>query len=269
MKRAMRVATAACFVFVVASSYVFSQAPDEKGKEDSAKDKKVRPLTIDEMPGEWKEVKIGTEEPKDTKVKIKFKDENSKTLALEGKYKDWEQDGDVADGTVTFTRKPSADEMSEKAPKWARDKVAAEGKLKWKLELKAEAREKGAHLEGNWFPGELKWSGAPGSTSGEATYLGPGKPLEVKFKSPNAEVFLYARCVTGLQRVPRFYTSVPMVIQAAFDEPLADLTQEVKVTVGGQELKLTAKRDAFDYRVFFTETVVPSGAAGGAPAKKP
>jgi hypothetical protein len=41
------------------------------------------------------------------------------------------------------------------------------------------------------------------------------------------------------------------------------------VTVGGQELKLTAKRDAFDYRVFFTETVVPSGAAGGTPAKAP
>ena len=190
----------------------FLRRRTRKSKRIPQRTRRARPLTIDEIPGDWKEVKIGTEEPKDTKVKIKFKDENSKTLTIEGKYSDWEADGDVVDGKVTFSRKPAADEMSEKAPKWARDKVAAEGKLKWKLELKAEAREKGAHLEGRWFPGELKWSGAPGSTSGEATYLGPGKPLEVKFKSPNAEVFLCA---------VRYRTSArpPLLYECAYGHP--------------------------------------------------
>jgi len=37
-------------------------------------------------------------------------------------------------------RKPKAEEMSDKAPQWAREKIAAEGKLEWKITLKAESR---------------------------------------------------------------------------------------------------------------------------------
>src|SRR5207245_2909405 len=113
--------------------------------------------------GEWVGVKIGGNESRDAKIKIKFKDEKSKRLVLEGKYKNWEQEGEVADGKVVFTRNPAAAEMSEKAPPWARDLVAEEGKLTWKLELKAELRDKEAHLDGKWFPGELEWRTAKGA----------------------------------------------------------------------------------------------------------
>jgi len=279
LRVAQIIAAAALMLFALAST-VFSQQTDsrnqqpQKGTEDQnsksgdANDSKARQLTVDEIPGEWTQLKVGDDESSRTKIKIKFKDEQSKQLVLEGKYKDWAQQGEVADGKVVFTRKPTSDEMSDKAPKWAREKVATEGKLKWKLDLQAIRREGKTYLEGQWYPGELKWSAAPSATDGQATYLGPGKPLEVRFKAPGAQIFLYAKCVNGLQAVNNFYYSVPTVIQAVFDEPQSDLRKKFKVTVGGSVEEIFADRDFDDYRVFTSVDIIkPVG--GSAPAKSP
>src|SRR6266542_6861025 len=70
--------------------------------------------------------------------------------------------------------------MSGKAPPWAREKVAAEGKLEWKLALKAESRKGEWVLEGKWYPGQFKWEEK--GEKKEAWYLDEGKPVDVKFK---------------------------------------------------------------------------------------
>jgi len=231
-------------------------------------DSKPRPLIPNEFIGEWQVVKIGDEAVGKSKIKIKWKDEESKQLGLEGRYKDWVQDGEITDGKVVFTRQPTADEMSEKAPKWARDDVQRQGELKWKMELKGEFRDKEGHLEGKWFPGELQWRTAKGAhpdlpVPGErqAQYLGPGKPLEVEFKKPVPKFFLYAKCVPGLQFVDEFYAGVPTLVELQFDPEYDADEFPIELSTGRQRLKLIARKIDKKGIIFRTDFFVPGGAA--------
>src|SRR6266446_7770573 len=88
----------AALILCVGAAPVSSQKANQKNSTEDADESKLRPLTIDEISGEWVGVKIGGNESRDAKIKIKFKDEKSKRLVLEGKYKNWEQEGEVADG---------------------------------------------------------------------------------------------------------------------------------------------------------------------------
>src|ERR1700682_2098854 len=131
----MKQTVLASILTVIGCSVPFSIIAQEVGKEgDTPEPPRIESLNVDEMRGDWKAEKIGDKESPEDDIVIKFKDEKSQQLVVEGKYKDWEADGAVADGKIAFTRKPKAAEMSDKAPQWARDKIAAEGKLKWKLE---------------------------------------------------------------------------------------------------------------------------------------
>jgi hypothetical protein len=76
-------------------------------------------------------------------------------LSLVAKHDDWA--GGYYDGILVFHRSPKFDEMSNKAPEWARK--AVENKLRWTLELKPQSRcDEDLTLKGNWYPGELQWS---------------------------------------------------------------------------------------------------------------
>jgi hypothetical protein len=243
------------------------RARDAKNKE--ADDTKPRPLTSEELIGEWTALKIGDAEITKTRIKIKSKEEGSKQLVLEGKYKDWEQEGEVTDGKIVFVRTPTAEQMSEKAPKWAREDVQNQGKLKWKMELKGERRDKEAHLDGKWFPGELQWRTAKGAHPDlnlpgdrQAQYLGPGKPLEVQLKKPMPKFFLYAKCMRGLQFINEFYLGVPTLVELQFD-PEYDADQyPLELTTGRERLKLVAHKIDKKGIIFRTDFFVPGGTKG-------
>lgn len=242
-------------------------ADDQKAKNKDTDDSKPRALTADELVGDWMATKIGEDDASKTKVKIRFKDEKSKELVLEGEYKDWKQDGEVVDGKIVFMRKPKAEEMSEKAPKWARDMVQAQGKLKWKMELKGELRDKEAHLDGKWFPGELEWRAAakphpdlPVPGERQAQYLGPGKPLDVQFKKRIPKYFLYANCVRGLQSIEELYLGVPTLIEAQFDPEYDADEYPIELKAGEQKLKLVARKIDKKGMIFRTDFFVPGKA---------
>ncbi len=165
------------------SGFMLGQQPQgnvyEVGKEEDAPEPpKNAPLTDLEIHGDWKAEKIGEKETPIDDLYIHF-DEKGATIA-EGKYKDWKGGLVHGDGEINFYRKPKAEEMSGKAPPWAREKVAAEGKLEWKLALKAESRKGEWVLEGKWYPGQFKWEEK--GEKKEAWYLDEGKPVDVKFK---------------------------------------------------------------------------------------
>ena len=170
------------------------QAQDQNvcfaGKEgDAPEPLTVTPLTEREICGIWKAEKIGDNEVPVDDLYIYYGD---KGFTVEGKYKDWHAAANanqVTETSVTIWRKPKAEEMSDKAPQWAREKIAAEGKLEWKLALKAESRKGEWVMEGKWHPGQFKWSENGWSETGEsdeasrkASYLDEGKPVDVRFK---------------------------------------------------------------------------------------
>lgn len=239
----------------------------EKSESKEADDSKPRPLRPEELVGEWKAVKVADADATDTTIKVRFKDEGSKQLVLDGKYSDWEQEGKVENGKVVFTRKPTANQMSDKAPQWARDDVAKQGELKWKLELKGEFRDREARLEGKWFPGELQWRTAKGAhpdlpIPGErqAQYLGPGTPLDVQFKKPTPKFFLYAKCVRGLQSIDELYVGVPTLIEAQFDPENEADEYSIELKAGEQKLKLVARKIDKKGIIFRTDFFVPGKA---------
>jgi hypothetical protein len=83
---------------------------------------------------------------------------------------------------------------------------------------------------------------------------------------PPVKIRLFALTVGDLKRIDRLYGGVPTVIEAVFDDPQADTTKDLTVTVDGRDLKLTANRDPQDYRRFVTDIIVPttpSRSAGG------
>ncbi|HEV2547301.1 MAG TPA: hypothetical protein VGU20_08180 [Stellaceae bacterium] len=215
-----------------------------------------QPLPPEQLPGPWIDVDTGL-----SSVIESAAANNTTDFLFKGKHH-WE--GSLASGKLTFKRKPAADEMSETAPEWARKQVA--GTLEWSLELEAKLRVKcgGASelvLQGQWFPGELKFveeTDASGKiTKQEASVIGKGEPIEVKWRAPNAQIQLLAQTVVGPIHVTRFFYDVPTIIEAVFDQPLSDSSVPVTVTIDGKEQKLTARRDATDYRRFATETVLP------------
>jgi hypothetical protein len=217
---------------------------------------KVVPLNIEEIQGEWSEEEIGDDKAPEGAITIKADETSSEDLVLDGKYTDWDQEGHFAEGKITFVRKPTAEQMSEKAPLWARQKIEAEGKLKWKLELKAEKREGEYCLEGKWFPGEFKWNSAGGRGAEEASYLGPGKPLEVKFRKPPV-VLIFARCVGPPKLVDKIYLNVPTFIELGFQGPSEKAEKPITIEITGKPTKLTAKRLETDKRIFRTDVFVP------------
>ena len=240
-------------------------ATGDKAKAEEEDESKPRPLTVNEMAGEWTAVKLGDADVTKTKVTVKAIDDTH--LALEGKYKDWKQEGEITDGKVVFTRKPKSGEMSEKAPPWARDDVAAKGELQWKLELKGERRGKEAFLEGKWYPGELQWRTAKGAApvpvplpaDRQAQYLGPGTPLDVQFKKPIPKFFFYAKCVNGLQSIKELYLGVPTLIEVQFDPEYKEDEYSIELEADEQKLKLVAHRTDQRGIIFRTDFFVPGG----------
>jgi hypothetical protein len=161
----------------------YGQNVQEIGKDgDAPEPPKVSPLTSAEIQGDWKAEKIGDNESPVGDLYIHFDEGGS--MVAEGRYKDWKADKAGDSGEITFKRKPKAEEMSAKAPPWAREKIAAEGKLEWRMTLKAESRKGEWVIEGKWYPGQFKWNetGEGADAKQEATYLDEGKPVDVKFK---------------------------------------------------------------------------------------
>lgn len=112
-------------------------------------------------------------------------------LRFGGEHDDWIGDytpaSDTMPARLTFTRKPTAEEMSPKAPEWARQAVA--GKLEWRLELDVfECPD--LQLIGKWYPGELRWSERGGAR--DASVAGRGEPRDYTFVRTETEAEAWA-----------------------------------------------------------------------------
>ncbi|MFZ5791974.1 MAG: hypothetical protein ACOY3L_14880 [Pseudomonadota bacterium] len=139
-------------------------------------------------------------------------------LSFAGLHDDWQGTFTPGDDEnpprVTFTRKPSAAEMDESIPEWARRQV--EGTLTWRMEL--EFRDCGPiTLQGKWYPGEIKWREERDPSTGAirsrtATVIGDGEPRDVSWEKEVKEPEF---------DVPELDTAVLTV--APVDNPLARL----------------------------------------------
>lgn len=89
----------------------------------------------------------------------------------------------VGGARLTFTYKPTADEMNPEIPEWARKRI--EGELEWKIELNELGPGIPQKLEGVWLPGEVRWrddgDGADPGEGAEAWVEGPGEPRQLAF----------------------------------------------------------------------------------------
>jgi len=145
------------------------------------------PLPFSSLPGDWKATGKGVTIADNITLAVAIREKFQ--LSLRGRHSDWVQEGpyNSEDGTVVFTRRPTAAQMGAKAPDWARQIVEKEGKLRWRLELKAVERCGQLVLEGKFYPGELKWTEKKNKDtnevmSREATATGAeGEPLKVKY----------------------------------------------------------------------------------------
>jgi hypothetical protein len=255
-------------------------APNPSGQSCGANSKVVEiPLYADAIEGTWVDVDTGA-----LAVIEKTPGGNDTDFTLKARH-EWTGSFDGgrtaeqarAPAKLTFKRKPKPEEMSQANPEWARKKV--EGTLEWSLELDAKLRTSDCGtqddfvLEGKWFPGEIKATeetDASGKiTKQDASVIGKGKPIDIKYRAPKVNIQLLAQTVVGPVHVDYFFYGVPTVVEAIFDQPLADATVPVVLTVEGSEIKLRAKRDATDYRRFVTDTILPGEPQKPAGAKPP
>lgn len=89
-------------------------------------------------------------------------------------------EGDVArqfDARMTFTYKPTAEEMNPEIPLWARQEIA--GKLEWKIEINEPQACGAEHLDLKWFPGEVSWREGDDGGSRKVWISGRGEPREL------------------------------------------------------------------------------------------
>jgi hypothetical protein len=191
-------------------------------------------------------------------IEISPKTPHDTRLLLKGKY-EWE--GTYSDGKVTFTRIPTASEMGSKAPEWARKKV--EGQLKWSLELQVPHECDELVLKGPWFPGAIKFheeKDVDGKiTKQDASLVGPGTPIDQRYARPlpPVKLQLFAVGVQNLKKITELYWGVPTVVEAVYEEPQDKDTTIIEIVTGDSSLKLTAHRDAEDFRRFLTDTFLP------------
>src|SRR5215813_14931132 len=108
-----------------------------------------QPIDVEELIGKWKG---GFDGGAEDQISIRFKDAPPantsgqtrrgsapapnalRRLVLVGKHDDWQ--GTYRNGHLTFIRKPTAAEMSDEAPDWARQQVFERApSLTWSLDL--------------------------------------------------------------------------------------------------------------------------------------
>jgi hypothetical protein len=133
------------------------------------------PLPIEGIAGKWR-----SDDGKEVvEIAPKTPGDNSK-FVLRGQF-EWE--GSYDGSKLIFIRKPKANEMGDLAPGWALTKVA--GVLQWSLELEARRKCGVARIEGQWFPGTVKFLEEKDAVGGivrqEVSITGKGKPVAVKY----------------------------------------------------------------------------------------
>jgi hypothetical protein len=76
-------------------------------------------------------------------------------------------------------------------------------------------------------------------------------------------IFLYAIVIDGLQVIDELYVGVPTIVEVQFDDQRGEKEMPIELSIGGQTVKLTAKRYDEAGRIFRTEPIVPGGKAAG------
>ncbi|HEV1999584.1 MAG TPA: hypothetical protein VGQ97_03760, partial [Xanthobacteraceae bacterium] len=147
-------------------------APAKPGGDNCAATETALP--IDKIAGRWR-----SDDGQEV-VEISLKAGEPSKFVFRGRF-EWE--GSYQGGKLVFTRTPKATEMGGVAPGWARQKVA--GAVQWSLELEAKTKCGVPRLEGNWFPGVVKFFQEKDATGNivkqEASVAGRGNPVEVKY----------------------------------------------------------------------------------------
>jgi hypothetical protein len=191
-------------------------------------------------------------------VEIAAKSPGDKTNFILRATREW--DGIYKDGQLVFTRTPTAAEMSQKAPDWARKKV--QGQIKWSIELQVSRKCQEPMLKGKWYPGELSYveETAPdgGVAKQEASVTGKGTPVDIVYSRP-PHVLVLAKTLTGYLHVDKFYERVPLVVGVFFEGAHDGDEYPITVRIGDRSLDLIAKPVDASRTTFLTDVfaVVP------------
>lgn len=223
---------------------------------------------LGEILGTWKWSGASSESYKETEITITSEDRNPNKLFLAGKHKDWE--GTLSNGELLFTRKPTADEMNDKAPEWARKLVAAQGTLRWRVELTPKRTADGSvELIGKWYQGELRWREkrlsdtnevVPGSqeasdtgSKGPAIFVAYAKPNPKCADTSDRRIFKLTRASKRDQIAVEVSSQEPLGIDQSFLEVQLQTLDGTPVEVA--EVKWEVSHENARLRTaYFTET---------------
>ncbi len=216
------------------------------------------PIDPVQLVGKWTDAQTG----KDIEI-IQDDPRNTTNFTFKADHQ-WQ--GQFKDGKLTFTRKPTADEMSHDAPDWARKIV--EGSLEWSIEFAHGLSCATPTLKGTWYPGLIKIEENTGTTTGQTTsrgsasVAGKGDPIAVEYMAPPPpRFFLFAHTATGRQFIEEFYVGVPTEVELQFDKPYSENTYPVELSVGDQKLSLVANKVDQKGYIYRTDAFVPRPAA--------
>lgn len=118
------------------------------GTASSKEEDPASAIKIEDLVGRWRSKEDGQV------ISIEQPYQNQNELAFLG-VNSWEGSFDAKTGRLKFSRPPDFDQMSLRAPEWARKGVT--GKLKWTMELEAKGDCSEIVLKGKWYPGEIEW----------------------------------------------------------------------------------------------------------------
>lgn len=142
----------------------------------------TQPISLYKLLGSW----VGAD---GKNIWISKLDEHRLKLAG-GSNLDWR--GTYEGNKFQFSVKPTAEAMNPDIPGWARDRVAKQGSLVWKLNLTASEDKDGLKLTGELLPGEVDWQEISDPNTSEVYKQtvkvtgAPGAPIKLTYsKVPN------------------------------------------------------------------------------------
>lgn len=97
------------------------------------------------------------------------------------------------------------------------------------------------------------------ASEGRVALANPSPPCGPDPGESKGRIFLYAVCIDGLQVIEELYVGVSTVVEVQFDAESEKKEVPIEISIGGQTLKLTAKRYDDHGRIFRTDPIVPGG----------
>lgn len=118
-------------------------------------------------------------------------------------------------------------------------------------------------------PEEQRLIDAWKASAGRVALANPSPPCGPEPGEAKGRIVLYGVCADGLQVIDELYVGVATVVEVQFDAESERKETPVEIAIGGQTLKLTARRYDDHGRIFRTEPIVPAGKTVSGPIFNP